>query len=122
MQHHQMKAIIEVQKYVLTVLNQTFELERRLSKLDDSDRFVRPIERLKEAFDSDDTQFVIEDPINQKYEITRTDVEATITGTAHEGLVITEVLKPIIKLTRNGISRIIQKGVVIASASDPSAQ
>lgn len=117
-----MKAIIEVPKHYFTVLNQVFELERRLSKLDDPARFSRPLEKLKEAFDSDEAQFVIENPINQKYDITRTDVEATITGTEHEGLEITEVLKPIIKLTCNGISRIIQKGVVIASASKPAAQ
>jgi hypothetical protein len=117
-----MKAIIEVPKSVFTVLNQAFELERRLSKVDDPSMCSRPLEKLKEAFDSDEAQFVIENPINQKYDITRTDVEASITGTEHEGLVITEVLKPIIKLTSNGISRIIQKGVVIASASKASAQ
>lgn len=113
-----MKAIIEVPKPVFTVLNQVFEIERRLSKVEDPARFSRPLEKLKEAFNSDEAQFVIENPINQKYDITRTDVEATIAGTEHEGLVITEVLKPIIKLTCNGISRIIQKGVVIASTSN----
>jgi hypothetical protein len=112
-----MKTTIEVPKPVFTVLNQVFELERRLSKTDDISKFSRPLEKIKEAFDSDDAQFVIENPINQKYEITRTDVEATITGTEHEGLFITEVLKPIIKLSNKGISRIIQKGVVIASNS-----
>lgn len=117
-----MKTNIEMPKPVFTVLNQVFELERRLSKLDDPAKFSRPLEKLKEAFDSDEAHFVIENPINQKYDITRTDVEATIAGTEHEGLVITEVLKPIIKLTCNGNSRIIQKGVVIASASKPAAQ
>jgi hypothetical protein len=117
-----MKTIVDVPRSVFTVLNQAFELERKLAKVEDAGRFCRPLEKLKEAFDSDEAQFVIENPINQKYDITRTDVEATITGTEHEGLVITEVLKPIIKLTCNGISRIIQKGVVIASASKPAAQ
>lgn len=117
-----MKAILEVPKPVFTVLNQVFELERRLSKLDDPTRFSRPLEKLKEAFDSDEARFVIENPINQKYDITRTDVEATIAGAAHEGLEIIEVLKPIIKLSRNGVSRIIQKGVVIASAPHNTAE
>jgi hypothetical protein len=120
--NHPMKAHIEVPKPVLTVLNQVFEIERRLSKVDEPARFTRPLVKLKEAFDSDEAQFVIENPISQKYDITRTDVEATITGTEHEGLVITEVLKPIIKLTSKGISRIIQKGVVIASTSETAAQ
>jgi hypothetical protein len=117
-----MNPINEVPKPVFTVLNQVFELERRIVKADDLASFSRPLEKLKEAFDSDEARFVIENPINQKYDITRTDVEATITGTEHEGLKITEVLKPIIKQTCNGISRIIQKGVVIASASKPDAQ
>lgn len=117
-----MKTIIEVPKPVFTVLNQVFELERRLSKLDDSEKFNRPIEKLKEAFDSDEARFVIENPINQKYDITRTDVEATITGAEHEGLEITEVLKPIIKLTSNGVSRIVQKGVVIVSVAKPASE
>ncbi len=112
-----MKAIIEVQKYVLTVLNQVFEIERRLSKMDDPAKLSRPLEKLKEAFDSDEVTFIIENPISQKYDITRTDVDATIAGPEHEELEITEVLKPIIKMTRNGMSRIVQKGVVIVSST-----
>lgn len=117
-----MKAIIEVPRPVFTVLNQVFELERRLLKADDPSRFSRPLEKLKEAFDTDEAQFIIENPINQKYDITRTDVEATITGSDHENLEITEVLKPIIKITSRGLSRIVQKGVVIAATSKPVAQ
>jgi hypothetical protein len=109
-----MKLINDIPRSVLTVLNQAFELERKLAKADDPSKFQRPLEKLKEAFDTDDVYFVIEDPIHQKYDITRTDVEATIVGPGHESLVIIEVLKPIIKMTSNGVSRIIQKGVVIA--------
>jgi hypothetical protein len=90
--------------------------------LGDSGKFSRPIEKLKEAFDTDEVQFITENPIHQKYDITRTDVEATITGMEHEGLEISEVLKPIIKVRFRGHSQIIQKGVVIASASKPAGQ
>jgi hypothetical protein len=113
-----MKQIIEFPKYITTVLNQIFEIEGKTANHDCFPRITRSIEKIKAAFDSDDMQFVIEDPINQKYDITRTDVEATIVGSDHENLEITEVLKPTIKIRSGGVSRIIQKGVVIAASQN----
>ncbi len=113
-----MKQNIEIPKYVMVVLNQVFEIEKKLASLDDREKLSRPLEKIKTAFDSEDMQFLIDDPIAQKYDITRTDVETTIVGIGHDNLKIIEVFKPIIKITSNGVSRVIQKGVVIASSTD----
>lgn len=102
----------------MVVLNQVFDIEKRLASIDDRDKLSRPLEKIKTAFDSDEMQFLIDDPIAQKYDITRTDVETTIVGNSHDNLKIIEVFKPIIKITSNGVSRVIQKGVVIASSAD----
>jgi hypothetical protein len=111
-----MKQGIEIPKYVMTVLNQIFEIETRAGVVEDLQKISRSIEKIKSAFDSDEMKFVIESPLNQKYDITRTDVAATIVGSDHENLEITEVFKPIIKIRVAGVSRVIQKGVVIAAA------
>jgi hypothetical protein len=117
-----MKAPIDIPKHVFTVLNQVFELERKLSGLNDSMKFDRSLAKLREAFDSQEMQFIIENPLHQRYDITRTDVVATISSSEHDELVITEVLKPVIKVTSNGVSRIIQKGVVIAGLPNAESQ
>jgi len=111
-----MKQGIEIPKYVMTVLNQIFEIERKAGVGGVSQKILRSIEKIKSAFDSDAMEFVIESPLNQRYDITRTDVEATIVGSDHENLEITEVFKPIIKIRVSGISRVIQQGVVIATS------
>lgn len=113
-----MKQSIEIPKYVMVILNQVFEIEKKLTLADDHEKITRPLEKIKTAFDSDEMQFIIEDPTGQKYDITRTDVETTIVGTSHENLKIIEVFKPIVKITSHGVSRVVQKGVVIASSKD----
>ena len=57
--------------------------------------------------------FIIENPINQKYKETRTDVEANISGDSTENLIIVDVIKPIIRIKQGKVSKIIQKGIVI---------
>jgi len=65
-----------------------------------------------------------EDPMGQPFNETRTDLEATISGVGTEDLVVVEVIKPIIRSVSNGettgISRVIQKGIVVVQSRKDS--
>ena len=56
-----MKKSIEIPKYVMVILNQVFEIEKKLTLADDHEKITRPLEKIKTAFDSDEMQFIIED-------------------------------------------------------------
>lgn len=112
-----MEAIkVEVPKFLIVVCNQLYEIERRLKKVDVDTGIQRNLSKIKDALD--EVKIFYEDPIGQKYNETRSDLEATISGERTEGLVVIEVIKPIIKYRLSSIdgkefSHIVQKGVVI---------
>jgi hypothetical protein len=51
----------------------------------------------------------IHNPLGETYDQTRLDCEANIAGESTENLVITEVIKPIIRLKQGGLNQIVQK-------------
>ena len=52
-----------------------------------------------------------------KYNETRTDLEASIAGNSAENLIVTEVIKPIIRLrTSSGTTTIVRKGIVVVES------
>jgi hypothetical protein len=55
-------------------------------------------------------------PIGERYNETRTDVTATISGSSSRNLVITEVIKPIIVQRVGNVQQIVQVGVVIVES------
>lgn len=65
-----------------------------------------------------------EDPMGQSFKETRTDLDATISGTGTNNLVVVEVIKPIIRaLFRDGsgeYAKIVQKGIVIVESQKDS--
>ncbi len=55
--------------------------------------------------------------MGQQFKETRTDLDATISGSGTESLVVVKVIKPIIRaILRDGFSQVIQKGVVIVES------
>ena len=90
-----------VPKWILTTANQLYELEQKLNKHGDSGNMRRNVEKIKDALQ--EYGVVYEDPFGQRFTETRTDVEATISGTGTENLVIVEVIKPIIRATRKDL-------------------
>lgn len=66
----------------------------------------------------DTTGFVYYNPIGEDYNITRTDCEASIAGDSTDNLLITEVIKPIIRLHSGSASFIVQKAVVVVKAKN----
>jgi hypothetical protein len=105
-----------VPKLELLLLNNLYEIERKLSLHGDPGNANRNIEKIKDALLTQGGLFY-EDPLGQAFKETRTDLEATISGQGTESLVVTEVIKPIIRIGRQELSRVVQKGIVIVQAS-----
>ena len=97
------------------ILNQLFDIEKKINNQSLEKSIARNIRRLKIPFA--DLGYTYHNPTGEKYDLTRLDCEASIAGTATENLVITEVIKPIIYYQKEGINQIIQKGIVIVATS-----
>ena len=66
-----------------------------------------------------DGGLIYQNPIGEKFNETRTDLEASIAGNSAENLVVTEVIKPIIRLrTNTGVTTIVRKGVVVVESKN----
>jgi hypothetical protein len=109
--------VIEVQKWVLQVLNNVCEIERKLAKHGDPANARRNLERIKEAFEEQKVFF--EDPMGQEFNETRTDLEASIAGSGSEALRVVEVIKPIIRVGDRQYSKVVQKGIVVVESTKP---
>jgi hypothetical protein len=91
--------------------NLVFELEKKLPAQGASPAVQRNMERMKSVLE--EAGLLLLDPAGEPYLETRTDLEASITGSGQSPQVIMEVIKPIL-YTKEGAGRtLLQKGVVI---------
>jgi hypothetical protein len=109
--------IIEIPKGFLNILNHLYEIERKLMLYGDVGNARRNLERIKEEFQNT-FSLSYEDPMSQTVKDTRTDLEFSISGLSTSNLVVTEVIKPIIRVGKPEISRVVQKGVVVVQGSN----
>lgn len=98
-------------KHHLKIINQFFEIEKKLAALSGAESAQRNVERIKSYFE--EMGYQIHNPIGESYSETRTDCEASIAGASAENLYINEVIKPIVRYLQEGQPQIIQKGIVI---------
>ncbi len=112
--------ILEVPKWALTLLNNLYEIERKLTLHGDSNNAGRNIERMKEALCEQGLFY--EDPMGQPFTETRTDLDATISGLSVENLVVVDVIKPIIRVGEAALSRVVQKGIVVLQSKDNGSE
>ena len=107
-----------IPKGLLTALNQLYEIEQKLKRVGDTANVQRNLAKMKDAFG--ECGLVYEDPMNEPFNETRTDLEATISGSGTENLVVVEVIKPIIRAILSdgdrNLSRIVQRGIVIVES------
>ncbi|MGO4891842.1 hypothetical protein [Flavobacterium sp. W21_SRS_FM6] len=107
---------IIVDKKILTILNQLFEIERKLDGSEDFNKISRNISRIKDSLsqDANGQEIFYENPMGQKYTDTRNDLEAHIIGESTENLVVVDVIKPIILFGNRqlGLTQVVQRGVV----------
>ena len=86
----------------------------------DAGNYQRHIDNIRDAFG--DLGLACEDPMGQRFNETRTDLDATISGASADNLVVVEVIKPIIRaIVTDGsgnFTRIVQKGIVVVQANE----
>ena len=129
---------IQIPKSILVVINQLYELEHKLRKHGDPNNLQRNVTKMKDAFAEEGMPGDVhgqlhiclsyEDPMGQSFKETRMDLDATISGSGADNLVVVEVIKPIIRsamrISAGEISeqhkaqfmQVIQKGVVIVES------
>lgn len=105
---------VEAPKWALNLLNNLYEIEKKLSLHGDASNALRNVGKIKEALQ--DQGLTYEDPMGQRFSETRTDLEATISGTGTDNLVVVEVIKPIVRVEQSGFSRVVQKGIVVVES------
>lgn len=111
------KHLPEIPRFAVPILNQLYEVERKLTIHGDSGKALRNVSRIKDILE--ELGVFYEDPMGQSFKETRTDMEANISGAGTENLEVVEVIKPIIRCGGRDYSRICQKGIVIVE-SKPS--
>ncbi|MCK9404100.1 MAG: hypothetical protein M0Q26_11945 [Chitinophagaceae bacterium] len=112
----------KIPKHFLFMLNQLFEMEQKVAKVQEQNSIQRNIDRLKGFFETEalteNQGLVYYNPIGESFDETRTDCEATISGGSHENLKIIEVIRPIIYLKYGNTQLIAQKGIVIVNSGN----
>jgi len=117
---------LKVPNEILFILNQVFEMEQKISKIKESHTLHRNVEKLKNFFADglipNGVGLVYHNPLGEKYDDTRTDCEASISGASTQNLKIIEVIKPIIRIKKGNVSQIVQKAVVVVEGNESNLQ
>ncbi len=113
---------IKIPKHLTFILNQLFEIENKVKNINELNSIQRNIDRMKDYFETDALAegqgLVYYNPLGESFNETRTDCEASISGSSHENLEIIEVLKPIIYFKYANTQTVIQKAVVIVESKN----
>ena len=107
--------LTEDQRRLLIVLNQVFDIEKKLTMHGDPNNIKRNISRIKDAFE--ELGLFYEDPTGEDFQETRTDIEVSISGQGTESLKVVDVIKPIIRLGERRYSVVAQKGIAVVEAA-----
>jgi hypothetical protein len=109
---------IKVSKFYIDLLDQIFEIEKKVENLKESNSIIRNVSRLKEIFEQMETDggLFYHNPLGEPYNETRTDIEANIAGNSADNLIITEVVKPIVRYRKGGTTVIARKGIVVVES------
>lgn len=118
----------KVPQAYLDFINQIFEIEKKAINLKEENSIQRNINKinglLEEGLFSNEQiiGFSYHNPTGESYNETRTDCEATISGTEVENLVIIEVIKPIVFCAYRDQDKImkviVQQAVVIVQSKN----
>jgi len=122
------KVTVKVPQAYLDFMNQIFEIEKKAANLKEENSIQRNLNKIKgileeEFFKGSSTiGLTYHNPLGESYSDTRTDCEATISGTGVENLEIVEVIKPIIFYAYHEnekvIKVIVQPAVVIVQSKN----
>ncbi|WP_035671306.1 hypothetical protein [Flavobacterium sp. 83] len=119
------KVTVKVPQAYLDLMNQIFEIEKKTLNLKEENSIQRNINKINGLLEDgifNDVGLSSYNPLGENYSDTRTDCEATISGTSIENLEIVEVIKPIIfytyKENGNVMKIIAQPAVVIVQSKN----
>lgn len=122
------KVTLKVPQAYLDFINQIFEIEKKANNLKEENSIQRNINKIKgiigEEFFKGSTTIGLtyHNPLGENYSDTRTDCEATISGTGVENLEIIEVIKPIVYYSYQENDKvlkvIVQQAVVIVQSKN----
>ena len=106
------------------LLDQLFEIERKLENIEESNSISRNLNKMKDIFEtnlfssstSSEIGFTYHNPIGESYNETRLDLEASIADSSDENLVNKELNKTIIRYNSGGSTLIASKGVVVVES------
>lgn len=103
-------------RHQILIINQIFDLQKKLGTQVEESSLKRNFSRMQHAWQ--ELGFSYEDPTGEAYNETRTDCEASISGTSDDNLVILETLKPIIRFSEDGFHKIVQRALVIVGQKE----
>lgn len=109
-----------VPKWILGLLNNLFEIEKKIEMSSEHSNLKRNVDRMKELLA--DHKVFFENPMGERFSETRTDLEATITGTGTDDLRVIDVIKPIIRVGDRALSRVVQKGIVVVESTQNQSE
>jgi hypothetical protein len=99
------------QQLWIKMANLVFELDKKIGTGQPSPGVLRNIDRIKTVLE--EAGLLMLNPLGEPYNEARTDLEASITGTAPGKLYVLDVIKPILYTNHEGGRSLLQKGVVI---------
>lgn len=123
------RRVTKVPQQYLDLVNQVFDIEKKLSLIKEENSIQRNINRLKDLVENElfkgtggTIGLAYHNPLGEIYSDTRTDCEASIAGTSADNLEIVEVIRPIIYYSYieddKIIKTIVQKAVVVAKSKE----
>jgi hypothetical protein len=98
-------------KEMINLINQVFEIEQKLARIDDTLRLGRNTDRMKHELQL--LGFTFSDPTGQHFDESRTDCDANILGELSESMYISKVLKPVVYYESEGLKTVVQRAVAI---------
>ena len=118
-----MKEQVKIPKPYIDLIDQIFEVERKIEAIQEVNSVIRNIIKMKDIFENIfssvyeiNAGLTYYNPIGEPYSDTRTDLEASIAGDSSENLFVTEVIKPIIRYRSGGTNLIARKGIVVVES------
>ena len=98
----------------IQIINQFFEIEQKINHQNQSSLFERNFNKLKVLFEEEG--YIIQNPVNESYNDSRTDCEASIVGKVTSKMKISKTLKPVIYKKSDNNILLIQKAVVFVES------
>ncbi|MFN8250848.1 MAG: hypothetical protein U0V75_03115 [Ferruginibacter sp.] len=100
---------------LVQIINQVFEIRHKITEAGNAASFERNFNRLNSILE--EAGFIVQDPTGEAYLESRTDCEASISGSLAPKMKIVKTLKPVVYKKEGNTVQLVQKAVVIVEKS-----